>query len=49
MPSEAIIISIGDEILFGQTLDTNAHWISGELDALGIRVVKRYTLSLIHI
>ena len=45
MPSKAIIISIGDEILFGQTLDTNAHWISGELDSLGIRVIKRYTIG----
>lgn len=45
MPSKAIIISIGDEILFGQTLDTNAHWISGEMDGLGIQVIKRYTIG----
>ena len=45
MPSKAAIISIGDEILFGQTLDTNAHWISGELDTLGIRVFKRYSIG----
>ena len=45
MPAKAIIISIGDEILYGQTLDTNAHWISHELDSLGIQVVKRLTIG----
>ena len=45
MPSKAIIISIGDEILYGQTLDTNSHWISGALDNLGIRVLKKVTIS----
>ena len=45
MPAKAIIISIGDEILYGQTLDTNSHWISGELDNLGIRVLKKVTIS----
>ena len=45
MPSQAIIISIGDEILFGQTLDTNAHWISGKLDSLGIQVARRITIG----
>jgi nicotinamide-nucleotide amidase len=36
-------ITIGDEILYGQTLDTNAHWISGVLDENGIRVIRRTT------
>ena len=45
MPAKAILISIGDEILYGQTLDTNSHWISGELDKLGVRVVKKITVS----
>lgn len=45
MPAKAIIISIGDEILFGQTLDTNSHWISGELDSLGIRVIRKITIG----
>ncbi len=39
------MITIGDEILFGQTLDTNAHWLSGELSAAGIRVRRRTTVS----
>ena len=45
MPAKAILISIGDEILYGQTLDTNSHWISGELDSLGIRVMKKITIG----
>ena len=45
MPAKAIIISLGDEILYGQTLDTNSHWISGELDNLGVRVLNKVTIS----
>lgn len=41
----AEIIVIGDEILYGQTLDTNSHWISGELDKIGIRVVRKTTIG----
>ncbi|MBK6264188.1 competence/damage-inducible protein A [Marivirga sp. S37H4] len=41
----AELISIGDEILYGQTLDTNSHWISGELDKLGIRVKRKVTVA----
>jgi molybdenum cofactor synthesis domain-containing protein len=29
------IVAIGDEILAGDTLNTNAHWLAGELDDLG--------------
>lgn len=45
MLAKAILLSIGDEILYGQTLDTNAHWISGELDALGIRVIRKVVIG----
>lgn len=41
----AEIISVGDELLYGQTLDTNAHWISGELDKVGIKVIRRTTVG----
>ncbi len=41
----AEIIAIGDELLYGQTLDTNSHWISGELDKVGIKVVRRTTVG----
>ncbi len=39
----AELITIGDEILYGQTLDTNAHWMSGALDEASIRVIRRTT------
>lgn len=45
MPTTAEIISIGDEILYGQTLDTNSHWISGQLDNLGIQVARKITIG----
>ncbi len=45
MKSIAEIITIGDEILAGTTLDTNAHWLTGELVALNISVLRRHTIS----
>jgi nicotinamide-nucleotide amidase len=39
----AELITIGDEILYGQTLDTNAHWMSHALDEASIRVIRRTT------
>lgn len=41
----AEILAIGDELLYGQTLDTNSHWISGELDNVGIKVIRRTTVG----
>lgn len=41
----AELISVGDEILYGQTLDTNSHFISAELDKLGIRVKRKVTVA----
>ena len=41
----AEIIAIGDELLYGQIMDTNSHWISQELDAVGIRVVRKTTVG----
>ncbi len=41
----AELISIGDEILYGQTLDTNSHWISAALDKIGIKVKRKVTIS----
>jgi nicotinamide-nucleotide amidase len=39
------VLAIGDELLYGQTLDTNSHWISGELDKVGFKVIRRTTIS----
>jgi nicotinamide-nucleotide amidase len=41
----AEIITIGDEILYGQTLDTNSHWMSGALDEINIRVIRKTTIG----
>jgi nicotinamide-nucleotide amidase len=41
----AEIISIGDELLIGQTINTNASWIGSELSLLGIRVKWVDTIS----
>ncbi len=42
---KAEILTIGDEILFGQIVDTNSQWISTELDKLGIRVVRKTSVG----
>lgn len=41
----AEIIAIGDELLYGQIMDTNSHWISKELDKIGVRVVRKTTVG----
>lgn len=41
----ADIVTIGDEILYGQILDTNSQWISQQLDDLGIKVRRKYSIS----
>lgn len=42
---KAEIIAIGDELLYGQIMDTNSHWISQELDLLGVKVVRKTTIG----
>lgn len=41
----ADIITIGDEILYGQITDTNSQWISAELDKIGIRTRRKSSIS----
>lgn len=41
----AAVLSIGDEITFGQTLDTNAQWIAARLTALGAPVARHVTVA----
>ncbi|MEQ8303172.1 MAG: competence/damage-inducible protein A [Cyclobacteriaceae bacterium] len=40
----AEIITIGDEILIGQIIDTNSQWISSELDLIGIKVNRKTSI-----
>jgi nicotinamide-nucleotide amidase len=42
---KAEIIAIGDELLYGQIVDTNSHWISQELDLVGVKVVRKTTVG----
>jgi len=42
---KASIVSIGNELLSGQTVDTNASWLSGKLLSIGIPVVSSYTIA----
>ena len=42
---KAVLITIGDEILSGNTVDTNSNFIAGELKKIGIPVVQIFTVS----
>ncbi|HSZ24755.1 MAG TPA: competence/damage-inducible protein A [Cytophagaceae bacterium] len=41
----ADIITIGDEILYGQITDTNSQWISAELDKIGILTKRKSSVG----
>ena len=41
----AELISIGDELLYGQILDTNSQWMSAELDKIGVKVIRKTTVG----
>lgn len=43
--AKAELLTIGDEILYGQINDTNSQWMSQELDQVGIRVVRKTTVG----
>ncbi len=40
---EASIITIGDELLIGQVVNTNAAWLGDELTGIGVSVIKMVT------
>ncbi len=40
----AIVVSIGDELVLGQTVDTNSSWLSRELATIGIAVARHITV-----
>ncbi|HXH20356.1 MAG TPA: competence/damage-inducible protein A [Chitinophagales bacterium] len=42
---KAAILTIGDELLYGQTVNTNAAWMANELAQIGIRVHEVLTVS----
>lgn len=41
----AEVVTIGDEILYGQITDTNSKWISEELDKIGIKTIRKSSVG----
>ncbi len=41
----AEILAIGDELLIGQTINTNAAWLGEQLNAIGIRIGRSVVIS----
>ncbi|MCC6600498.1 MAG: competence/damage-inducible protein A [Crocinitomicaceae bacterium] len=42
---QAEIITIGDELLIGQTIDTNSTWMGEQLNSIGIRVHRATSIA----
>lgn len=42
---KAVIVTIGDELLIGQVIDTNSVFIGQELEAIGCSVVEKVSIS----
>lgn len=45
MSYQTIIITIGDELLIGQTIDTNSAWIAQQLNKEGIHIKRRIAVA----
>jgi len=41
----ASIVTIGDELLIGQVIDTNSAWMAQQLNAIGITVIRRIAVG----
>src|SRR3954466_1001695 len=41
----AELLTMGDEILYGQIVDINSQWMSVELDKVGIKVIRKTTVG----
>ena len=41
----AEIITIGDEILYGQITDTNSQWLSAELNKIGVKIRRKSAIA----
>ncbi|HEY8937841.1 MAG TPA: competence/damage-inducible protein A, partial [Cyclobacteriaceae bacterium] len=42
---KAELLTIGDEILYGQIVDTNSQWMSTELSLAGIKVIRKTSVG----
>lgn len=43
--TQASIITIGDELLIGQVIDTNSAWMAQQLNKAGIKVIRRVAVG----
>jgi len=43
--NKATIITIGDELLIGQVIDTNSAFIAQALNAIGVKVTSRIAVG----
>jgi len=43
--NKAFILTIGDELLIGQTIDTNSAWMGEQLNQIGIPVIEKLAVS----
>jgi nicotinamide-nucleotide amidase len=41
----AELLTIGDEILYGQIIDTNSQWMSLELNKVGVKVIRKTSIG----
>lgn len=41
----AEVITIGDELLYGQTLDTNTQWMGQELSRIGVKIIRKTSIG----
>jgi nicotinamide-nucleotide amidase len=41
----AALVAVGNELLYGQTVDTNAAWIGRSLAALGVELRRKFTVA----
>lgn len=41
----AEVITIGDELLYGQTLDTNTQWMGQELNRIGVKIIRKTAIG----
>lgn len=44
-PLTAAIVTVGNELLYGETVDTNSAWLAKSLAALGIPVVRKFSVG----
>lgn len=45
MQNSCEVITIGDELLIGQVIDTNSAWIGQELNKIGLEIVQKTAIS----